>query len=276
MKGLLEDYRRMFHNIDELYYEQPKPEIKKLNDDLMFAVRNALKERYKLLGSIDKAKNELKTTYSKVENEYKKFVTAGVSGLKKRLESAAENLTKKLEIVRRKFEEVRSKRLAIEAEVKPLLKEGRIEEAEIYISQITALEQSEQLCTKFIRVIGRIVSRINGLLTKIDVLETLKSIQISKMDFNELKSLREQAESTLSELNKLQNELSTILSLSSMDVLSGTLSEDEIRTLKRLIEETEDVSEEVKRYVEELEDVDKKLDDLKKKEKKKEKEMDEE
>jgi len=266
VRGLLEDYRRMFHNIDELYYEQPKPEIRKLNDDLIFAVRNALKERYKLLGSVDKAKNELEATYSKVEESYKKYVTIGVSGLKKRLESAAEYLNKKLDVVRRKFEEIRAKRLSLEAKVKPLLKEGRIEEAEIYIPEITACEQGEQLCLAFIRAVGKAVARIKGLLTKIDVLETLKSIQISKMDFEEVRNLREQAESALNDLNKLQEELGTVLSLSSTGVLSGTLSEEEMRTLKRLIEETGEVSEEVKKYVNELEDIDKKLEEMKKKE----------
>ena len=264
MKGLLEDYRRMFHNIDELYYEQPKPEIRKLNDDLMFAVRNALKERYKLLGSIDKAKNELATTYSKVEESYKKYVTVGVSGLKKRLENAAENLNKKLDVVKRKFEEIKAKRLNLEAKVKPLLKEGKIEEAEIYIPEITACEQGEKLCLGFIRAVGRTVARIKGLLTKIDVLETLKSIQISKMDFEEVRNLKEEAESALNDLRSLQEELGTVLSLSSTGLLSGTLSEDEMRTLRRLIEETGEISEEVKKYLEELEDVNRKLDEMKK------------
>jgi len=264
MNGLLEDYRRMFHNIDELYYEQPKPEIRKLNDDLIFAVKNTLKERYKLLGNANKAKNELSATYLKVEQSYKKYVTAGVSGLKKRLESAAENLDKKLDLVKKKLEETKAKRLNLESKVKPLLKEGKIEEAEIYIPEITACEQGEQLCLGFIRAVGKTVARIRGLLTKMDVLETLKSIQISKMDFEEVRNLREQAESTLSDLSKLQEEVSTVLTLSSTGMLSGTLSDEEMRTLKRLIEETGEVSDEVKKYIDELEDIDKKLDDMKK------------
>jgi len=264
VKGLLEDYRRMFHNIDELYYEQPKPEIRKLNDDLMFAVRNALKERYKLLGSMDKAKNELIATYPKVEETYKKYVTVGVSGLKKRLENATENLTKKLDIVKKKFEEIRARRLNLEAKVKPLLKEGRIEEAEVYIPEITACEQGEKLCLGFIRAVGRTVARIRGLLTKIEVLETLKSIQVSKMDFEEIRNLKDEAESTLNDLKSLQEELGTVLSLSSTGLLSGTLSEEETRTLKRLIEETGEVSEEVRKYIDELEEIDKRLDEMKK------------
>jgi NTP pyrophosphatase (non-canonical NTP hydrolase) len=65
-------------------------------------------------------------------------------------------------------------------------------------------------------------------------------------------------------LKSLQEELGTVLSLSSTGLLSGTLSEEETRTLKRLIEETGEVSEEVRKYIDELEEIDKRLDEMKK------------
>lgn len=56
---LLEDYRSMLKRIDELYAESPRADVRKLNDDLIFAIKNALKERHKLLGSSEKAEREL-------------------------------------------------------------------------------------------------------------------------------------------------------------------------------------------------------------------------
>jgi len=189
--------------------------------------------------------------------------------LKRRLKLAAESLNQKVEIVKKKFEEIKGKRLSLESKAKALIKAGRIEEAEIYIPEINACEEAENDLMGFIRAVGRTVARIKGLLTKIDVLETLKSIQITKMDFEEVKQLKEKAESALKDLNGLQAELGTVLSLSSTGTLSGTLTESEKRTLMRLIEEVGEVGEETKKYLEELDETERRFRDMLDKKKKK-------
>ena len=79
MRGLLKDCRWVFRNIDRIYYEQSKLEIMKLSDDLIFALKNAMRKRLELLDSLENSKNELNKVYNEVRKSYKEFVSTGVS-----------------------------------------------------------------------------------------------------------------------------------------------------------------------------------------------------
>ena len=125
------------------------------------------------------------------------------------------------------------------------------------------MEENERLLGGFVNVISKVLGRFSGLITKIDVLDTLRSINISKLDFEEVKDLKGKVESVASDMSELQNELGSVLSMSGSGILSGTLSEEEKKTLERLVAEVGDVSEEVKRYMESVEEVEEKYKEIK-------------
>jgi hypothetical protein len=264
MREVVEDYREMLKKVDELYAENPTEEVKKMNDDLVFSLRTAVKGRNKILGKGEKEiEKELGASLNTVREKYEEMVKSGSVGLTRRLESVKEVLSGKMETIKRKKEEVRSKRTPLESKTKALIKDGRVEDAEIYVPEITALEENEKLLGGFVNVMSKVVGRLSGVITKIDVLKTLRSINISKLDFEEVKNMKGKVESVASDISELQNELGSVLSMSDSGILSGTLSGEEKKTLERLVAETGDVSEEVKRYIEEVEDVEEKYKEIK-------------
>lgn len=260
MREVVEDYREMLKKVDGLYAEEPTEEMKKMNDDLVFSLRTAIRERNKILGKGEKEiEKELEVSLNAVRGKMKDIPVE----LTKRLESVKEVLSGKMETIKRKKEDVRSKRMPLESKTKALIKEGRVEDAEIYVPEITALEENEKLLGGFVNVMSKVVGRLSGVITKMDVLKTLRSINIGKLDFEEVKNMKGKVESVASDISELQNELGSVLNMSDSGILSGTLSGEEKKTLKRLFAETGDVSEEVKRYMEEVEGVEEKYKEIK-------------
>ncbi|RLI01174.1 hypothetical protein DRO38_05475 [Candidatus Bathyarchaeota archaeon] len=264
MREVVEDYREMLRKVDELYVENPTDEVKKMNDDLVLSLRTAVKERNRILGKGEKeVEKELEASLNTVRKRYEEMMRSGSLGLMRRLESVKELLSGKMEVIKNKKEDVRSKRMPLEAKAKALIKEGRVEDAEIYVPEITALEENEKLLGGFVNVLSKVVGRLSGLITKIDVLNTLRSINISKLDFEEVRNLRGKVESVAGDINELQNELGSVLSMSESGILSGTMNEGEKKTLKRLVAEAGDVSEEAKRYMEKMKEVEERYKEMK-------------
>ncbi len=235
-----------------------------MNDDLVFSLRTAIRERNRIFGRGEREiEKELGESLNVVMKKYEEQVKSGSTGLMMRLEAAKEVLSDKMDVITRKKEEVRSKRMPLESKAKALIKNGRVEDAEVYVPEITALEENEKLLGGFVNVISKVVGRLSGLVMKIDVLKTLRSINISKLDFEEVKDLRGKVESIANDMSELQNELGSVLSMSGSEILSGTLSEEEEKTLERLVAEAGDVSEEVKRYMERVEEVEERYKEMK-------------
>ncbi len=235
-----------------------------MNDDLVFSLRTAIRERNRIFGRGEREiEKELGESLNVVMKKYEEQVKSGSTGLMMRLEAVKEVLSDKMDVITRKKEEVRSKRMPLESKAKALIKNGRVEDAEVYVPEITALEENEKLLGGFVNVISKVVGRLSGLVMKIDVLKTLRSINISKLDFEEVKDLRGKVESIANDMSELQNELGSVLSMSGSEILSGTLSEEEEKTLERLVAEAGDVSEEVKRYMERVEEVEERYKEMK-------------
>ena len=128
MRDIVEDYREILKKVDELYAENPAEEVKKMNDDLVFSLRTAIKERNKILGKGDKEiERELSESLSTVRRRYEELIKSGSAGLMRRLESVKEVLSDKMGVIIRKKDEVRSKRMPLGSKAKALIKEGRVE-----------------------------------------------------------------------------------------------------------------------------------------------------
>jgi len=166
-------------------------------------------------------------------------------------------------IVGRKREELREKRLQLEARAKSLIRDGRVEDAEAIVPEITALEENEKILSGFMSVISKLKGRISGLLDKIEALNMVKGSKLSELNLSELRNLKSSAETTVNNLNEFYNLLGSILSMSGTGVLSGALSENERKTLERLVAEVGDASEAVRVRLREIEDAEKKLAEMK-------------
>ena len=89
-------------------------------------------------------------------------------------------------------------------------------------------------------------------------------MKLSELNLSEVRNLKSSAEIVANELNEIHNSLGSVLSMSGTDILSGTLSEKERKTLERLAAEVGDVSEDVRVRLREIEDAEKKLVEMKK------------
>lgn len=264
IRDVVEDYRELLTKVDELYGDNFTSDVRKLNDDLVFSLRSAMRKKNKFFGRGEREiEKELGESLNSVRKRYDDLIKTGSAGLTKRLGSVKDILSDKMSMISKKKEEVRSQKVPLEAKAKALIKEGKVEEAEDLVPEITSLEGSEKLLGGFTKVLSKVVGRLSGLITKIDVLSTLRSINISKLDFDEVKSLKGNVESVASNINGLHDELSSVLSMSGSGILSGALSEEEKKTLKRLVAETGEVSEKVKTYMEEVEEVEEKYKEIK-------------
>ena len=265
MREAVDELREVLHKVDERYFDVGTVEVKKLNDDIIFALRDCIRGRNKLLGGMSEKEvsRRLGEEMRNVRSRLEAVKDVGIGALVRRLEAVKEILEEKVGIVERKREELREKRLQLEARAKSLIRDGRVEDAEAIVPEITSLEENEKILSGFMSVISKIKGRISGLLTKIDVLNTVKGLKLSELNLSEVRNLKSSAETVANELNEIHNSLGSVLSMSGTDILSGTLSEKERKTLERLAAEVGDVSEAVRIRLREIEDAEKKLAEMK-------------
>ena len=266
MREAVDELREVLHKVDERYFDVGTVEVRKLNDDIIFALRDCIRGRNKLLGGMSEKEvsRRLGDEMRNVRSRLEAVRDVGIGALVRRLEAVKEILEEKVGIVERKREELREKRLQLEARAKSLIRDGRVEDAEAIVPEITSLEENEKILSGFMSVISKIKGRISGLLTKIDVLNTVKGLKLSELNLSEVRNLKSSAETVANELNEIHNSLGSVLSMSGTGILSGTLSEKERKTLERLVAEVGDVSEAVRVRLREMEDAEKKLVEMKK------------
>ena len=266
MREAVDELREVLHKVDERYFDVGTVEVRKLNDDIIFALRDCIRGRNKLLGGMSEKEvsRRLGEEMRNVRSRLEAVRDVGIGALVRRLEAVKEILEEKVGIVERKREELREKRLQLEARAKSLIRDGRVEDAEAIVPEITALEENEKILSGFMSVISKLKGRISGLLTKIDVLITIKGLKLSELNLSEVRNLKSSAEAVANELNEIHNSLGSVLSMSGTSILSGELSEKERKTLERLAAEVGDVSEAVRVRLREIEDAEKKLVEMKK------------
>ncbi|NPA22814.1 MAG: hypothetical protein GXO23_00750 [Crenarchaeota archaeon] len=254
--------RQIFNKLDRLYAERRYLDLERCYDILVNSIEKAIKDRNKILGgkSREDVERELYSTVRAISGVMEEIENRGPRGLIKRLSRYKDVLEKSLSRLGSIIDRLENKRSTLEAQIKSLMRLGKMGEAQQYIPRLTVLERNIKSLRAYHAKIDRIKSRIEGVIETLYILDELIPILIIEdltkivRDKEELAKYLEDIRMIKQRLEDAENfvtELEGVLDLT-RGVPSIQLTDEEMTTYRRLLEEVlqEDLPQTIRKELE--------------------------